>query len=105
MRPRFRPSSLVPAGFDVDHLDVGTDRIGLVVRSGSATATCPDCRTSSRRIQSRYQRRAADLPLDGRRVELKVMVRRFWCDAAACGRKIFAERFPNDVLPTFARRT
>ncbi len=81
------------------------DRIGLVVRSGSATATCPDCRTSSRRIQSRYQRRAADLPLGGRRVELQVMVRRFWCDAAACGRKIFAERFSNDVLPAFARRT
>jgi transposase len=105
MRPRFRPSSLVPAGFVVDHLDVGTDRIVLVVRSGSATATCPDCRTSSRRIQSRYQRRAADLPLGGRRVELQVMVRRFWCDAAACGRKIFAERFSDDVLPTFARRT
>ena len=33
------------------------------------------------------------------------MVRRFWCDAAACGRKIFAERFSDDVLPTFARRT
>lgn len=105
MRPRFRPSSLVLAGFVVDHLDVSSDLIGLVVRSGSATATCPDCRTSSRRIQSRYQRRAADLPLGGRRVELQVMVRRFWCDAAACGRKIFAERFSEDVLPTFARRT
>ena len=105
MSPRFRPSSLVPAGLVVDHLDVGTDRISLVVRSGSTTATCPDCRTSSRRIQSRYQRRAADLPFGGRRVELQVMVRRFWCDAADCGRKIFAERFSEDVLPTFARRT
>jgi hypothetical protein len=105
MRPRFRPSSLVPAGLVVDHLHVGTDWISLVVRSGSTTATCPDCRTSSRRIQSRYQRRAADLPLGGRRVELQVMVRRFRCDAAACGRRIFAERFSEDVLPTFARRT
>ena len=105
MRPRFRPSSLVPAGFVVDHLDVGTDQISLVVRSGSTTATCPDCRTSSRRIQSRYQRRAAASPLGGRSVELQVMVRRFWCDAAACGQKILAERFSDDVLPTFARRT
>ena len=105
MRPRFRSSSLVPAGFVVDHLDVGADRIDLVVRSGAALATCPDCRSPSCRIQSRYQRRAADLPLGGRRVELQVMVRRFWCDAAACGRKIFAERFPDDVLPAFARRT
>lgn len=103
--PRFRSSSLAPAGLVVDHLDVSADRIGLVVRSGSAVATCPDCRTSSRRILSRYQRRAADLPLGGWRLELEVMVWRFWCDAAACGRKIFAERFPDDVLPAFARRT
>lgn len=65
----------------------------------------PDCRTQSRRIQSRYQRRAADLTLGGRRVELHVVVRRFWCDAAACRRKIFAECFPDSVLSAFARRT
>jgi len=105
MRPRFRSSSLVPAGFVVDHVDVGADRIGLVVRSRAAETPCPDCHVPSRRIQSRYRRRAADLPLGGRRVELQVLVRRFWCDAAACGRKIFAERFPEGVLPAFARRT
>ncbi|WHQ70535.1 ISL3-like element ISMex24 family transposase [Methylorubrum extorquens] len=105
MRPRFRSSSLVPAGFVVDHLDSDADRVGLVVRSGAAVANCPDCGTPSRRLQSRYRRRAADLPLGGRRVELRVVVRRFWCGAAACKRKIFAERFPDDVLPAFARRT
>ncbi|KAB7783816.1 hypothetical protein F8B43_3739 [Methylorubrum populi] len=47
---------------------------------------------------------AADLPLGGRHVELRVVVGRFWFDAAACGRKIVAERFPSDVLPAFARR-
>lgn len=65
MRPRFRSSSLVPAGFVVDHLDSDADRVGLVVRSGAAVATCPDCGTPSRRHQSRYRRRAADLPLGG----------------------------------------
>jgi transposase len=105
MCPRFRSSSLVPAGFIVDHLDVGTDRISLVVRSGAAVTVCPNCRTPSRRIQSRYRRRAADLPLGCRRVELQVVVQRFWCDTAACGRKIFAERFPDGVLPAFVRRS
>ena len=62
--------------------------------------TCPDCLISSRRIQSRYQRRATELPLSGRRVEPQVMVRRSRCDVAACGREIFAERFSDDVLPT-----
>ncbi|MCJ2106366.1 ISL3 family transposase [Methylobacterium sp. E-041] len=105
MRPRFRSSSLVPAGFIVEHLDIGIGRIGLVVRSGAAVTACPNCRTSSHRIQSRYRRRAADLPLGGRRVELQVVVRRFRCDAATCERKIFAERFPDGFLPSFARRT
>lgn len=75
------------------------------MRSGAAVATCPDCRNPSRRIHSRYQRRSADLSLGGRRVELRVVVGRFWYDAASCRRKIFAERFSDDVLPAFARRT
>ncbi len=76
MRPRFRPSSLVPVGFVVDHLDVGTDRIGLVVRSGSATVDVPRLpdlvHVASKAATSACRR----LPLGGRRVELQVMVRR-----------------------------
>jgi transposase len=59
----------------------------------------------SRRVQSRYWRRVADLPLGGRHVELLVLVRRFWCDAALCCRRIFAERFADGVLSQRARRT
>jgi transposase len=39
------------------------------------------------------------------RAELKVWVRRFWCDAVLCGRRIFAERFGDDVLAPMSRRT
>jgi hypothetical protein len=34
-----------------------------------------------------------------------VVARRFRCDAVLCGRQIFAERFANDVLAPWARRT
>ena len=105
MPQRFRSSSLVPPGFVVQHLDIGPDRVGVVVRSGAAAAACPSCAFVSHRVQSSYRRRAADLPLGGRRVELQVVVRRFRCDAVLCGRQIFAERFSADVLPAFARRT
>ncbi|WP_312862209.1 hypothetical protein [Rhizobium sp. P32RR-XVIII] len=30
-------------------------------------------------------RRPADLPLGGRRVELTILARRFWCDGVLCG--------------------
>jgi hypothetical protein len=33
------------------------------------------------------------------------VIRRFHCDAAACRLRIFAERFGNEVLAPFARRT
>jgi hypothetical protein len=43
-------------------------------------------------------RQAADLPIAGRPVVLRVTVRRFWCDAdLLCRRRIFAERFGADV--------
>ena len=57
-----KPSQLVPDGFLVDHLDIGADQISLIARSAAASARCPSCATPSCRVQSRYRRRAADLP-------------------------------------------
>lgn len=50
-------------------------------------------------------RQAADLPIAGRRVVLRVTVRRFWCDAVLCRRRIFAERFGANILAPLSRRT
>ncbi len=105
MGQRFNPARLLPPGLAVDHIEVGDDAFLLTVHSGAREAACPACGVPSRRVQSRYVRRAADLPLGGRRVELKLSVRRFRCDAVRCKRQIFAERFAADVLPAFARRT
>ncbi len=41
----------------------------------------------------------------GKPVRLVVVARRFHCDAVLCGRRIFAERFEEDVLAPWARRT
>jgi transposase len=93
-----RPSKLVPAGFAVESSEIDGERVLVNVRSTGASAVCPACGACSRRIQSRYRRTAADLPMAGRRVVLSIIVRRFWCDAELCGRRIFAERFGDDVL-------
>ncbi|PLW79220.1 hypothetical protein C0081_03095 [Cohaesibacter celericrescens] len=63
------------------------------------------CGRPSRRIQSRYIRRVADLPVSGRRVELVIKARRFWCDTVVCGRRIFCERFDGRILARYSRRT
>jgi len=105
MHQRLCLSSLVPIGFVVEHSLVEPDRVTLGVRSVVSGCACPACGKLSSRVQSRYWRRAADLPLCGKRVELKVLVRRFRCDAVLCGRQIFAERFVGGILAPRSRRT
>src|SRR3954469_18441861 len=95
--------SLVPSGLTVDRLLPAPDRILLIARSRSASATCPLCGGSSTRAHSFYSRRLADLPWQGRVVELQVRVRRFRCTSFGCRRRIFAERL--DIAQPKARRT
>src|SRR5262245_62824482 len=51
------------------------------------------------------RRPRCDLPLAGRPVRLVIVARRFRCGADLCSRVIFTERFENDVLAPWARRT
>src|SRR3954453_19695039 len=95
--------SLVPSGLTVDRLLPTPDRILLIARSRSASATCPLCGSTSTRAHSFYLRRLADLPWQGRIVELQVRVRRFRCSSLECRRRIFAERL--DIARPKARRT
>ncbi|NJL23377.1 MAG: hypothetical protein HC895_25300 [Leptolyngbyaceae cyanobacterium SM1_3_5] len=44
----------------------------------AVSGVCPSCGACSLRVQSRYWRQVGDLPMAGRRVVLRVMVRRFW---------------------------
>lgn len=98
MRTRFRLSDLIPAEFNVEAVH---DTAGAIVVAASGRAEqcrCPHCGTVSRRVHSRYLRMLADLPCAGRRIELHLTVRRFVCSAGNCRRKIFAERFSDDVM-------
>ena len=105
MRHRFQRTSLAPPGFAVDEVMVVGECVQVRLRSRYPSGSCPDCGRPSRRVQSRYLRRPADLPLSGRRVELTIVARRFWCDAVLCGRRIFCEQFDSGVLARYGRRT
>lgn len=105
MPTRFRLSDLIPAEFNVEAVHDAADAIVVVASGRSEQCRCPQCGTVSRRVHSRYPRMLADLPCAGRRLELHLTVRRFICSAGNCRRKIFAERFGNDVIRPMARRT
>jgi transposase len=87
----------------VDRLLPAPDRILLIARSRGTSAACPLCGGTSTRVHSFYSRRLADLPWQGRIVELQVRTRRFRCASLQCRRRIFAERL--DIARPKARRT
>lgn len=101
-----RLALLVPhlAGLRLDQIISSDDRVVLVVAGVGRTARCPLCRRPAHRVHSTYHRTVADAPWGRRPAILRLRVRRFRCDTAACPRRIFAERFPN-VVGERARRT
>jgi zinc-finger of transposase IS204/IS1001/IS1096/IS1165 len=53
---------------------------------------------------SRYERRLADAPVGGRRVVIRLKVRRLFCDDPACPRQTFAEQVPG-LTTLYGRKT
>jgi hypothetical protein len=76
----------------------------VLARARPGTASCPACGTVSARVHSRYARRLADAAIGGRRVMIRLTVRRFFCACAACKRKTFAEQVPG-LTARYARKT
>jgi hypothetical protein len=105
MRAGIRISSLVPSGLGIESVSDSSDSIILAVRSEGGMAEWPLCGARSRRIHSRYDNKSWILPCAGKQIRLRVITRRFVCEVPHCRRRIFAERFGDDVLPTRSRRT
>jgi transposase len=59
------------------------------------TACCPHCQQPSQRVHSRYQRAPHDLPVSDQAVQLRLHVRRFFCDAAACPQRTLPSGCPT----------
>ena len=94
---------LIPGGLVVDQVLPEPDRVTVVARPRLPTSTCPDCHAPSSRVHSRYERRLADLPWQGRPVAIRIRARRFRCAEPACPRRTFAERLSGIARPS-ARR-
>ncbi|MGW3327683.1 transposase family protein [Streptomyces virginiae] len=65
---------------------------------------CLSCGVAASRVHSTYMRRLADRPLGGRRVQLRLRIRRFFCDNGLCSRRTMAEQVPS-LTRRYRRRT
>ncbi|MGN8120042.1 transposase family protein [Labrys sp. 22185] len=88
----------------MERIHPDADRVTVLCRSRCVRARCPRCRCASTKTHSRYERRIADLPWLGRRVTIRVQVRRLRCINTRCSQRIFGERAEGVVMP-YARRT
>jgi transposase len=85
MQQALHRSSLVLRGFVVESAYYERDKAVIAVRASGSLGLCPSCGTVSRRVHSPCRRRVTDLPLAGRIVEVRMVARRFRCDAVVCG--------------------
>ncbi len=97
---------LDPALTALDEIVVDLDGHALTLHMSaiSPEARCPSCAQPASRVHSHYQRLLADLPWAHVPVRIQLSVRRFFCTAPACPRRIFTERLPTVAKP-WARRT
>jgi transposase len=103
---RLALSALFPhlAGLRLEQVTLAGETVTLHLAATARSAPCPVCARRSGRVHSLYHRTVADLPVAGRRLILRLRVRRFRCRARGCPRVIFAERF-SALVAVHGRRT
>lgn len=92
------------AGVAVEEVLVEPGRLYVRARPRAGGAACPKCGATSARVHSRYSRRLSDLAVGGRRVVIRLTVRRFFCEDPGCRKRTFAEQV-DGLTSRYARRT
>jgi hypothetical protein len=78
--------------------------IVVQAKTRAGAVACPGCGAETGRVHGYHERMAADVPADGRRVLVRVRVRRMRCPVTGCARQTFREQVPG-VLDRYQRRT
>src|SRR5713226_4799894 len=94
----------LPDGIFISSVRGATTELVVHIACRLPCATCPHCQQPSERVHGTYVRTVADLPCGGRRVILRLSVRKFVCGTPTCPRQIFTERLP-DLVQSYARIT
>ena len=88
----------------IEQIDLVGGSVQIWAHPRAMQACCPGCGGESARVHSRYERKLADAAVAGRRVEIRLRVRRFFCDGQDCGVRTFAEQVAG-LTARYARCT
>src|SRR3989454_2205456 len=89
----------LPEGMQIDQIQITENGIIIAVVATHPASCCPICSELSLSIHSHYRRFLRDVPCAGRRVQLFLTMRKFYCRNPLCERKVFTERLPAFVEP------
>jgi len=92
------------SGLVIEDVEDAGDVIAVRAGTPGGPVACPDCGTETARVHGYHERTAADVPAGGRRVLVRVRVRRMRCPVPGCPRQTFREQVPG-VLGRYQRRT
>ena len=89
----------LPEELEITEIEMINDVFTITAHCTRKRPSCPLCGTPAERFHSYYLRQVTDLPSGGKRVCLRILVRKCFCDVSTCTRKIFAERLTPFVEP------
>lgn len=84
---------LLDANLDYVFHEIIDDIYYITVISNRVNVTCPFCGRTSSKAHSAYERSFSDLPIQGKKVIIKLINRKIFCTNNNCNHKTFAERF------------
>jgi hypothetical protein len=87
----------------IEDVEDAGEVIYVRARTRDRAVACPGCGAETARVHEYPERTAADVPADGRRVVVKVRVRRMRCPVLDCKVQTFREQV-SGVLERYQRR-
>jgi transposase len=76
----------LPEGMVIGQVEISQTQLTVEVISTQPCVRCPGCGSSSDAVHCQYQRTVHDVPCGGRKVVLRLKVRKFVCRTATCPR-------------------
>lgn len=88
----------------IDGVEDGAGALVVWASTHPAPVACPGCGVPAGRVHGYFARQLADVPVDGRRVLIRLRARRLRCGTLDCPRQTFREQ-PVGVVERYQRRT
>lgn len=91
-------------GIIINEVHIKDSEISIVAEIKSKSGFCPRCGKKSKSIHSFYYRNLQDLSIVEKQVNIKLAIRKFFCQNKRCSNKIFSQQLTSG-LDRHARRT